>query len=92
VFAVLAALALVLSAVYVLWMYQRMMTGPTSDGNEELTDLRPRELLAVAPLIVLLIVLGVYPKPALDVITPAVAHTLTQIHQTDPAPTLGASK
>ena len=92
VFAVLAALALVLSAVYVLWMYQRMMTGPVADGNEDLADLRPRELLVVAPLIALLLVLGVYPKPALDVITPAVTHTLTLIHQPDPAPTLGASK
>jgi NADH-quinone oxidoreductase subunit M len=92
VFAVLAGLALVLSAVYVLWMYQRMMTGPVAEGSEKLTDLRPRELLVVGPLIALLLVLGVYPKPALDVITPAVTHTLTQIHQPDPAPTLGASK
>ena len=92
VFAVLAALALVLSAVYVLWAYQRMMTGPVTDGNESLTDLRPRELIVVAPLIALLLVLGVYPKLALDVINPAVAHTLSGIHQTDPAPTLGAAK
>ena len=88
VLAVLAALALVLSAVYVLWMYQRMMTGPVTEGNETITDLRPRELLVVAPLIMLLVVLGVYPKPALDVINPAVEHTMTAIHQTDPAPTV----
>jgi NADH-quinone oxidoreductase subunit M len=91
-FAVVAALALVLSAVYVLWMYQRMMTGPLADGNETLTDLRPRELVVVAPLIALLLVLGVYPKPALDVINPAVNHTLSGIHQPDPAPTVGAAK
>ena len=93
-FAVLAALALVLSAVYVLWMYQRMMTGPVTEGNQDLRDLRPRELIVVAPLIVLLIALGVYPKPVLDVIDPAVGHTLTAIHQTDPAPivTVGAPK
>jgi NADH-quinone oxidoreductase subunit M len=92
VFAVLAALALVLSAVYVLWAYQRMMTGPVTDGNDTVTDLRPRELLVVAPLIALLLILGIYPKPALDVINPAVTHTLTGIHQPDPAPTLGAAK
>ena len=94
VFAVLAALALVLSAVYVLWAYQRMMTGPVTDGNETLTDLRPRELLVVAPLIALLLVLGVYPKLALDVINPAVQSTLSSIHQSDPAPTVtaGATK
>jgi NADH-quinone oxidoreductase subunit M len=92
VFAVIAALALVLSAVYVLLAYQRMMTGPVTKGNETLTDLRPRELTVVAPLIALLLVLGVYPKVALDVINPAVAHTLTEIRQPDPAPTLGAAK
>jgi NADH-quinone oxidoreductase subunit M len=85
-FAVFAATALVLSAVYVLWMYQRMMTGPVREGNERLRDLVPRELLVVTPLIALLLVLGVYPKPALDVINPAVTHTLTTIDQPDPAP------
>ena len=69
VFAVLAASALVLSAVYVLWLYQRMMTGPVTDGNERIRDLRPGELLVVVPLVAALIALGVYPKPALDVIT-----------------------
>jgi NADH-quinone oxidoreductase subunit M len=84
--AVLAVTALVLSAIYILWMYQRMMTGPVKDGNEGIRDLVGRELVVVAPLIALLIVLGVYPKPALDVINPAVSHTLTTIGQHDPAP------
>jgi NADH-quinone oxidoreductase subunit M len=86
VLAVFAATALVLAAVYILWMYQRMMTGPVRDGNERLRDLVPREIVVVAPLIALLVVLGVYPKPALDVINPAVSHTLTTIDQPDPAP------
>lgn len=90
VFGVLAASALVLSAIYVLWMYQRMMTGPTppalAEGETRLPDLRAREIAVVAPLIALLLVLGVYPKPALDVINPAVTHTLTTIDQPDPAP------
>jgi NADH-quinone oxidoreductase subunit M len=86
VFAVFAALALVLSAIYVLWAYQRMMTGPVTDGNEALPDLVPRELLVVTPLIAILLALGVYPKPALDVIDPAVGHTLTTIGQQDPTP------
>ena len=86
VFAVFASTALVLSAVYILWMYQRMMTGPVTDGNDRLHDLVPREIVVVAPLIALLIVFGVYPKPALDVINPAVTHTLTTIDQPDPAP------
>lgn len=90
VFAVLAASALVLSAIYILWMYQRMMTGPVpaalTEGEHKIRDLLPRELAVVVPLIALLLVLGVYPKPALDVIDPAVTHTLTTIEQTDPAP------
>ena len=86
VLAVIASTALVLSAVYILWMYQRMMTGPVKEGNDRLRDLVPREILVVAPLIALLIVLGVYPKPALDVINPAVTHTLTTIDQPDPVP------
>ncbi|MCI4676738.1 NADH-quinone oxidoreductase subunit M [Candidatus Mycolicibacterium alkanivorans] len=84
--AVCATIALVLSALYVLWLYQRMMTGPVTDGNETVRDLRPRELVVVAPLIALLIALGVYPKIALDVINPAVTATLTSIHQPDPPP------
>ncbi len=85
-FAVFAASALVLSALYILWAYQRMMTGPVTEGNAGLKDLVPRELVVVAPLVALLLVLGVYPKPALDVINPAVSHTLTTIGQHDPAP------
>ncbi len=85
--AVFAVTALVLSAIYILWAYQRMMTGPVKEGNERLRDLVPRELAVVAPLIALLLVLGIYPKPALDVINPAVDHTLRTIHQQDPVPT-----
>jgi len=89
VLAVLASTALVLSSVYILWMYQRMMGGPVRHGldNGSVRDLVPRELAVVAPLIALLLVLGIYPKPALDVINPAVEHTLTTIGQTDPQPT-----
>jgi len=86
--AVAAATALVLSAIYILWMYQRMMTGAVTDGNDRLRDLLPREIVVVAPLIALLLILGVYPKPVLDVINPAVDHTLTTINQHDPAPKL----
>ncbi len=84
--AVFASSALVLSAIYILWTYQRMMTGPVAPDNDMLRDLVPREVVVVAPLIALLLVLGVYPKPVLDVIDPAVGHTLTTIGHQDPAP------
>ena len=84
--AAFAATALVLSAVYVLWLYQRVMTGPVRDGSNRLRDLRGRELLVVTPLIALLIGLGCYPKPVLDVIDPAVGHTLSIMGVSDPSP------
>jgi NADH-quinone oxidoreductase subunit M len=80
--------ALVLSAIYMLWLYQRVMTGPVAAGNERIGDLKARELVVVAPLIALLLVLGVYPKPVLDLINPAVENTMTTIGQHDPAPSV----
>ncbi|MEV0334265.1 NADH-quinone oxidoreductase subunit M [Nocardia sp. NPDC050717] len=88
--AVIATGALVLAAIYVLWMYQRMMTGPLKQGNENLRDLVPRELAVVVPLLVALLVLGFYPKPVLDMVDPAVGHTLSTIGKHDPAPTVPA--
>ncbi|WP_227999826.1 NADH-quinone oxidoreductase subunit M [Nocardia australiensis] len=86
--AVIATGALVLAALYVLWLYQRMMTGPVKDGNERLHDLVPRELAVVVPLIAALLFLGIYPKPVLDFINPAVGQTLTTIGKHDPAPSV----
>ncbi|MBF6481890.1 NADH-quinone oxidoreductase subunit M, partial [Nocardia cyriacigeorgica] len=88
--AVVATGALVLAAIYVLWVYQRMMTGPVTEGNERIRDLLPRELAVVAPLIAALIVLGVYPKPVTDFIDPAVTQTLTTVGITDPEPSAPA--
>ncbi|MEU2034571.1 NADH-quinone oxidoreductase subunit M [Nocardia amamiensis] len=84
--AVVAASALVLAALYVLWVYQRMMTGPVKEGNERIYDLAPRELTVVVPLILALLFLGVYPKVLTDFINPAVSQTLTTIGRSDPAP------
>jgi NADH-quinone oxidoreductase subunit M len=89
--AILATVGIILAAVYILWMYQRTMTGPAGDDVAGMPDLRARELWAVGPLIALIIVLGVYPKPVIDVINPAVQHTLVQVHSTDPVPPHPAS-
>ncbi|WP_424809608.1 NADH-quinone oxidoreductase subunit M [Rhodococcus sp. 27YEA15] len=74
--AIAATAALVLSAIYILWLYQRVMGGAVTDGTAKIPDLVRRELVVVTPLIALLLILGIYPKPALDVITPAVSHTI----------------
>ncbi|MCJ0902758.1 NADH-quinone oxidoreductase subunit M [Rhodococcus sp. ARC_M6] len=73
--AIIATLALVLSAIYILWLYQRVMGGPEKEGSDKIRDLVRREIIVVAPLLALLLFLGIYPKPALDIITPAVSHT-----------------
>jgi NADH-quinone oxidoreductase subunit M len=86
VYAILATVGIILAAIYILWMYQRTMTGPVRDEVASMPDLKARELWAVGPLIALVIVLGVYPKPVLDVINPAVHQTLVQVHSTDPVP------
>jgi len=84
--AVFATANIILAAIYILWMYQRTMNGPVRDQVAGMRDLRLRELLAVAPLIVLIIGVGVYPKPVLDIINPAVGATMAQVHETDPVP------
>jgi NADH-quinone oxidoreductase subunit M len=84
--AVFATLGIILAAIYILWMYQRTMTGPVREQVAGMTDLKARELWAVGPLIVLIIALGVYPKPVLDIINPAVHSTLVGTNSTDPVP------
>ena len=84
--AILATLGIILAAIYILWMYQRTMNGPTAPEVEDLPDLKPRELWAVVPLVALIVAMGIYPKPVLDVINPAVHQTMVQVHMTDPTP------
>ncbi len=89
---IIATLGIILAAVYVLWLYQRTMTGPVKPGNETFADLHAREKWVVAPLIAAIIGLGVYPKPLLDVITPAVDRTMSAVGMTDPRPTAEAAE
>ncbi|GAA1759795.1 MULTISPECIES: NADH-quinone oxidoreductase subunit M [Streptomonospora] len=87
--AIIASVGVVLAALYILWMYQRTMTGPLPEGLARLRDLSRRETLAVAPLVALLIVFGVYPQPLLDVVNPAVEATMESVGATDPEPAIG---
>jgi NADH-quinone oxidoreductase subunit M len=84
--AVAATVGIILAAIYILWLYQRTMTGPVRPETEKFTDLKARELWAVGPLIALLIFFGFFPQPLLNIINPAVSHTLAQMHATDPVP------
>ena len=87
--AVIATFGIVLAALYILIPVQRSLHGPTTPGNENLKDLNLREKIAIAPVMAIIIFLGFYPAPALNVINPAAAHVLSQIGFTDPAPTNG---
>jgi NADH-quinone oxidoreductase subunit M len=87
--AILATTGIILAALYVLILYQRTMQGVVIDKVKKFKDVNLRETFAIAPLLVLIVFLGVYPKPVLDIINPAVKVTLGYVHQTDPAPKLG---
>ena len=89
--AVLAALGVILAAIYILLAYQRTMQGPLRlpAGLTKMPDLQLREVLAVAPLLALMIFLGFYPKPLTDVVNPAVDATMQDAGRSDPAPTQG---
>ncbi len=86
--AVIATFGIVFAALYILLMYQRTMTGPLKDGCEKITDVKGREALAIIPMLVLIVALGVYPKPVLDVVNPAVERIMIQTGQRDPEPTV----
>jgi NADH-quinone oxidoreductase subunit M len=87
-YAAVSTLAIVLAALYILIMYQRTMTGPVTPEVERTvtTDLNGRERLALVPLVLLILVLGVFPKPMLSVIEPSVRATMTHVGVTDPPP------
>jgi len=82
----IAVLGIVLAAVYILVAYARTFTGPTRSGLEGLHDLGTLEVVAVAPLVLALVLLGFYPKPVLDVINPGTETTLTHVGVTDREP------
>jgi NADH-quinone oxidoreductase subunit M len=89
--AVLATVGIVLAAVYILFMYQRMMTGPVKESNEGFRDFGAREAWVVAPLLAIIVALGFFPAPLLDVITPATERTMEQVGATDPEPPVPVS-
>jgi NADH-quinone oxidoreductase subunit M len=92
VYAVVSTLAIVLAALYILIMYQRTMTGPVTPEVEETvtSDLSGRERLAMAPLVLLIVALGVFPKPMLAAIEPTIATTMQHVGVTDPEPRVAA--
>ncbi len=88
----IAVTGIVLAAWYVLWLYQRTMTGPASPDVAAMRDLDRREVGAVAPLLVALVFFGFYPMPLLDVINPTTDTVLEQVGVTDEPPTVPGAR
>jgi NADH-quinone oxidoreductase subunit M len=77
--AVVATAGVILAAVYLLWAYQRVFHGVPDGDNAAMPDMNRRELLVLAPLLAAIVFLGVYPKPVLDRIEPAVDRLVAHV-------------
>jgi NADH-quinone oxidoreductase subunit M len=78
-YTVVAATGVILSAVYLLWAYQRVFHGEPDDANKDFKELTWSEGLVMLPLLVIMVVSGLYPKPMLDRITPSVRQLITRV-------------
>ena len=77
--AVVAAAGVILAALYLLWAYQRVFHGEPTEEDLATPDMRLGELAFMAPLLALIVFLGVYPKPVLERIEPSVAALVSHI-------------
>lgn len=80
IYSILAGTGVILSAVYMLWMYQRVFYGKiTNAANENLNDLNFREKLVLVPIVVMIFWIGLYPKPFLTLLEPTVKTVIKQV-------------
>jgi NADH-quinone oxidoreductase subunit M len=89
-FAVFATSGVILAAVYMLWMFQRVMFGKLDNPeNQKLSDLSVREICVMLPLLVFIFWIGVCPNTFLEKMEPAVNQALEQISSEAQAATSG---
>lgn len=81
VFAIVAVSGVILAALYLLWAYQRSFQGPIENPANRISDLDGRERLLLAPVLALLLVFGLFPKPLLDRMTPSIERLLDRTDQ-----------
>jgi len=85
VWSVLAVLGIVLGAAYMLWLYQRTMFGKLDKPeNQALKDLNFREILTLAPLVVLAFWIGIFPETFLGMLRPSVSRIVQQMSENAP--------
>ncbi len=76
-----AALGVILAAVYMLFMFQKLFLGPvTHEENKKLSDLNWREIATIVPLLLFIFWIGLYPKPFFGLMAPAVEKMVTLVH------------
>ena len=81
-----AATGVILSAVYMLWMFQRVNYGPVSnDKNRLLPDLTPREWVLMVPTVAMCIVMGVFPNIFLRPMEPSINRIIERVHSRESA-------
>jgi NADH-quinone oxidoreductase subunit M len=81
-FAFVAATTLILGAAYTLWMYKRVVFGGVTNPHvEEMSDINAREILLLGVLAVLVLAMGLYPKPFTDVMHVSVVDLLAHVAQ-----------
>jgi NADH-quinone oxidoreductase subunit M len=83
--AVVGSTGVILAAVYLLWAYQRVFHGVPEGENAKMLDMTVREKAMMAPLLLGIVFLGVYPKPVLDRIQPSVNHLIAHVQHVDPS-------
>jgi NADH-quinone oxidoreductase subunit M len=80
-YAGISALGVIMAAVYILYMFQRMFMGPAGEitHHHQLKDLNWREIITMIPLIIFMFWIGLYPKPFFDILAPAVEKLLSAL-------------
>jgi len=84
--AIIATLAIVLAAVYMLWLYQRVFTGNENKESKNIIDLNKKQILILSPIVVLTVLFGFYPAPIIKIAETSIANTMTYVGVTDPQP------
>lgn len=78
-FTALAAIGIILAAVYILWMFQRMFMGEVSEKNMQLQDLSRRELWVITPLVVFIFAIGLFPGVFFGLMNSSVGQVVAQV-------------